>query len=187
MDGWKLIALFVVQISDIEVWLRSKINYNYSWFLRRGSSRLIKWIYKERHELLLLKRKQQHNYSLSKQTQPRYFLLACLPPCNLAYAFIQLARKRVQRFEKMTGIVNKVYCACSLTSSIEGKWPRLFIMLAAFFGVIVKVYSMTTLFPLYILYYQTGMGVQLELWALSVYCRANNVLSSTPGNRMIYK
>ena len=133
MDGWKLIALFVVQISDIEVWLRSKINYNYSWFLRRGSSRLIKWIYKERHELLLLKRKQQHNYSLSKQTQPRFFLLACLPPCNLAYAFIQLARKRVQRFEKMAGIVNKVYCACSLTSSIEGKWPRLFIMLAAFF------------------------------------------------------
>ena len=130
MDGWKLIALFVIQISDIEVWLRSKINYNYSWFLRSGSNRLIKWIYKERHELLLLKRKQQHNYSLSKQTQPRYFLLACLPPCNLAYAFIQLARKRVQRFEKMAGIVNKVYCACSLTSSIEGKWPRL---LAAFF------------------------------------------------------
>ena len=133
MDGWKLIALFVVQISDIEVWLRSKINYNYSWFLRSGSNRLIKWIYKERYELLLLKRKQQHNYSLSKQTQPRFFLLACLPPCNLAYAFIQLARKRVQRFEKMAGIVNKVYCACSLTSSIEGKWPRLFIMLAAFF------------------------------------------------------
>ena len=133
MDGWKLIALFVVQIRDIEVWLRSKINYNYSWFLRSGSSRLIKWIYKERYELLLLKRKQQHNYSLSKQTQPRFLLLACLPPCNVAYAFIQLARKRVQRFEKMAGIVNKVYCACSLTSSIEGKWPRLFIMLAAFF------------------------------------------------------
>ena len=34
-----------------------------------------------------------------------------------------------------------------------------------FFGIIVNVYSMTTLFPLYILYYQTGMGVQLELWA----------------------
>ena len=41
----------------------SKINY-YSWFLSRGTSRLIKWIYKERYELLLLKRKQQLNNSL---------------------------------------------------------------------------------------------------------------------------
>ena len=135
MDGWKLIALFVVQIGDIEVWLRSKINYNYSWFLRSGSSRLIKWIYKERYELLLLKRKQQHNYSLSKQTQPRFLLLACLPPCNVAYAFIQLARKRVQRFEKMAGIVNKVYCACSLIlnwremASIVYNVSRLFLAL----------------------------------------------------------
>ena len=32
-----------------------------------------------------------------------------------------------------------------------------------FLGVIVNVYSMKTLFPLHILYYQTGMGVQLEL------------------------
>ena len=41
----------------------SKINH-YSWFLSRGTSRLKKWIYKERHELLFLKRKQQLNNSL---------------------------------------------------------------------------------------------------------------------------
>ena len=41
----------------------SKINY-YSWFLSRATSPLIKWIYKERYELLLLKRKQQLNNSL---------------------------------------------------------------------------------------------------------------------------
>ena len=42
---------------------QSKINH-YSWFLSRKTSRLIKWIYKARYELLLLKRKQQLNNSL---------------------------------------------------------------------------------------------------------------------------
>ena len=37
----------------------SKINY-YSCFLSRGTSRLIKWICKERYELLLLKKKKQN-------------------------------------------------------------------------------------------------------------------------------
>ena len=41
----------------------SAIKY-YSWFLSRGTKRLIKWIYRERYELLLLKRKQQLNNSL---------------------------------------------------------------------------------------------------------------------------
>ena len=36
----------------------------YSWFVSRGTSRLKKWNYKARYELLLLKRKQQLNNSL---------------------------------------------------------------------------------------------------------------------------
>ena len=54
----------------------SKINY-YSWFLSRGTSQLIKWIYKERYELLLLERKQQLNNSL-KTTKLK--LMSCWAP-----------------------------------------------------------------------------------------------------------
>ena len=59
MRGWKLIALFV-QIMSMPVrykscQIESKINY-YSWFLSRGTRRLIKWNYKKTG-LLLLKRK----------------------------------------------------------------------------------------------------------------------------------
>ena len=54
----------------------SKINH-YNWFLSRGTSRLIKWIYKERYELLLLKRKQQLNNSL-RTTKLK--LMSCWAP-----------------------------------------------------------------------------------------------------------
>ena len=56
----KIDALFEIQICPVTYksgQRESKINC-YSWFSSRGTSRLIKWIYKERYELLLLKGKQ---------------------------------------------------------------------------------------------------------------------------------
>ena len=61
----------------------SKINY-YSLFLSRGTSRLIKWIYKERYELFLLKSKQQLNNSL--QTT-KLKLMSCKAPLKRGISY----------------------------------------------------------------------------------------------------
>ena len=61
---------------------QSKINY-YSWFLSGGTSRLIKWIYKERYELLyLLKR----NNNLITACKPLSWNLSHVrPPANVEF------------------------------------------------------------------------------------------------------
>ena len=65
MDGnWSLFLIYKsCPVTYKSCQRESKINY-YSWFSSRGTSRLIKWIYKERYELRLLKIKQQLNNSL---------------------------------------------------------------------------------------------------------------------------
>ena len=59
-----------------------KINY-YSWFLSRGTSRLIKWIYKERYELLyLLKR---NNNLITARKPLSWNLCHVRPPANVEF------------------------------------------------------------------------------------------------------
>ena len=59
-----------------------RINY-YSWFLSRGTSRLIKWIYNERYELLyLLKR---NNNLITARKPLSWNLCHVRPPANVEF------------------------------------------------------------------------------------------------------
>ena len=70
-NGWMKIDRFFL------IYKSCPVTYKYSWFLSCGTSRWTKWIYKERYELLLLKRKQQLDNSL-QTTKLKHIL--CLPP-----------------------------------------------------------------------------------------------------------
>ena len=77
VENWSLFLIYKSRPVTCKSSQRErKINY-YSWFLSRGTSRLIKWIYRERYELLLLKRKQQLNNSL-QTTELK--LISCWSP-----------------------------------------------------------------------------------------------------------
>ena len=155
----KLITLFDVQIMsrDIEISSKRKSNY-YS----RGANRLIKWIYKERYELLSLTEKKTTTYfPSSKQTQPKSLSqLAYLPPEKPRdIALIQLVRERVKRCWVFW--IRSIVVIFYWISSIEGKWPRLFMMLAASFLSILWMCIPWKHFPLYmfskiqlVVYYQ---------------------------------
>ena len=95
-----MITLFDIQImfSDIQIMSKKrKINY-YCRFLSRGTSRLTKWIYQERYELLLLKRKQQLNNSL--QTTKLISCKLCFQFTVVAICTTQVKKREQKRDSK---------------------------------------------------------------------------------------
>ena len=77
VENWSLFFIYKSRPVTCKSSQRERKINSYSWFLGRGTSRLIKWIYREICELLLLKRKQQLNNSL-QTTELK--LISCWSP-----------------------------------------------------------------------------------------------------------
>ena len=110
----KMITLFDVRIMSRDIEISSKRKSNY---YRRGTS----------------EKKTTTYFPSSKQTQPKSLSqLAYLPPEKPRdIVFIQLVRERVKRC--WVSWIRSIVVIFHWISSIEGKWSRLFIMLAASF------------------------------------------------------